>query len=35
VGFFTYVRLYLEPAEKAQSESGKLEEISLGDLSIN
>lgn len=35
VKFFTYVRLYLEPAEKAQSESGKLEEISLGDLSIN
>jgi hypothetical protein len=33
--FFNYVRLYLEPAEKAQSESGKLEEISLGDLSIN
>jgi hypothetical protein len=30
-----YVRLYLEPVEKAQSESGKLEEISLGDLSIN
>jgi len=35
VGFFTYVKLYLEPAEKAQSESGKLEEISLGDQSIN
>jgi hypothetical protein len=33
--FFNYVRLYLEAAEKAQSESGKLEEISLGDLSIN
>ncbi|MGH9566488.1 MAG: SUMF1/EgtB/PvdO family nonheme iron enzyme, partial [Candidatus Angelobacter sp.] len=35
VGFFTYVRLHLEPAEKAQPESGKLEEISLGDLSTN
>lgn len=34
VGFFTYVKLYLEPAEKAQSESGKLEEITLSDLSI-
>jgi hypothetical protein len=33
--FFTYVRLYLEPAETAQSESGKLEEIKLGDLSLN
>jgi hypothetical protein len=33
--FFTYVRLYLEPAEKAESESGKLEQIRLGDLSIN
>ena len=32
---FNYVRLYLEPAEKAQSESGKLEEITLGALSIN
>jgi hypothetical protein len=35
VKFFTYVRLYLEPAEKAESESGKLEQIRLGDLSIN
>ena len=35
VKFFTYVRLYLEPAEKAQSESEKLEEVSLGDLSRN
>lgn len=35
VKFFTYVRLYSEPAEKAQSESGKLEEITLGDLSTN
>jgi hypothetical protein len=25
----------LEPAEKAQSESGKLEEVRVGDLSIN
>ena len=33
VGFFTYVKLYLEPADKAQSESGKLEEITLSDLS--
>jgi hypothetical protein len=35
VKFFTYVRLYLEQAEKAQSESGKLEEVTLGDLSRN
>jgi peptidyl-tRNA hydrolase len=35
VKLFNYVRLYLEPAEKAQSESGKLEEITLGHLSIN
>jgi len=35
VGLLTHVKLYLEPAEKAQSESGKLEEITLGDLSIN
>ncbi len=35
VGFLTYVRLYLEPDEKAQTESGKLEEIKLGDLSTN
>jgi hypothetical protein len=35
VKFFTYIRLYLEPAEKAQSESEKLEEVSLGDLSRN
>jgi hypothetical protein len=33
--FFNYVRLYLEPAEKAQSEAGKLEEVNLGDLSRN
>ena len=33
--FFNYVRLYLEPAEKAQLESGKLEEITRGDLSSN
>ena len=33
--FFTYVRLYSESAEKAQSESAKLEEITLGDLSAN
>jgi hypothetical protein len=33
--FFTYVKLYLEPAEKAQPESGKLQEISLGSLSTN
>ena len=32
VKFFTYVRLYLEPAEKARLESAKLEEVSLGDL---
>jgi hypothetical protein len=35
VGMLTHVKLYLEPAEKAQSESGKLEEITIGDLSIN
>jgi hypothetical protein len=35
VGLLTHVKLYLEPAEKAQSEAGKLEEIKLGDLSIN
>ena len=35
VGLLTHVKLYSEPAEKAQSESGKLEEITLGDLSIN
>jgi hypothetical protein len=35
VGLLTHVKLYLEPAEKAQQESGKLEEITLGDLSIN
>jgi hypothetical protein len=35
VKFFTYVRLYSEPAEKAQSESAKLEEITLGDLPAN
>jgi hypothetical protein len=35
VKFFTYVRLYLEQAEKAQSESGKLEEVTVGDLSRN
>ena len=35
VKFFTYVRLYLEQAEKAQSESGKLEEVTLGGLSRN
>ena len=35
VKLFTYVRLYSEPAEKAQLESGKLEEIKLGDLSTN
>ena len=35
VKFFNYVRLYLEPAEKAQLESGKLEEITRGDLSSN
>ncbi|HZQ23337.1 MAG TPA: SUMF1/EgtB/PvdO family nonheme iron enzyme [Terriglobales bacterium] len=33
--FFNYVRLYLEPAEKAQAESGKLEEVKIGDLPIN
>jgi hypothetical protein len=33
--FFNYVRLYLEPAEKAQAESGKLEEVRLGDLPAN
>jgi hypothetical protein len=33
--FFTYVRLYLEPAEKAEAESGKLEQIRLGSPSIN
>lgn len=33
--FFNYVRLYLEPAEKAQTQSGKLEEVKLGNLSIN
>ena len=32
---FNYVKLYLEPAEKAQSEAGKLEEVNLGDLSRN
>jgi hypothetical protein len=32
--FFTYVRLYLEPAEKAEAESGKLEQIRLGSPSI-
>jgi hypothetical protein len=35
VKFFTCVRLYLEQAEKAQSESGKLEEVTVGDLSRN
>lgn len=35
VGLLTHVKLYLEPAEKAQSESEKLEEITLGDLSID
>lgn len=35
VKFFTYVRLYAEPAEKAQLESGKLEEVTLGDLSTH
>ena len=35
VKFFTYVRLYLEPAEKAHLESGKLEELTLGNLSVN
>jgi hypothetical protein len=35
VGLLTHVKLYLEPAEKAQSESGKLEEVRVGDLSIN
>jgi hypothetical protein len=35
VKFFNYVRLYLEPAEKARAESAKLEEITLGDLSVN
>jgi hypothetical protein len=29
------VRLYLEPSEKAQAESGKLEEVRLGDVPIN
>jgi heme-degrading monooxygenase HmoA len=33
--FFNYVRLYLEPSEKAQAESGKLEEVRLGDVPIN
>jgi hypothetical protein len=33
--FFNYVRLYLEPAEKAEVESGKLEEVKLGDLPMN
>jgi sulfatase-modifying factor enzyme 1 len=35
VKFFTYVRLYVEPAEKAQLESGKLEELKLGNPSVN
>ncbi len=35
VGLLNHVKLYLEPAEKAQSESGKLEEITAGDLSVN
>jgi hypothetical protein len=35
VKFFNYVRLYLEPAETAQSESGKLEEVSLENQSAN
>ena len=33
--FFTYVKLYVEPAEKAMADSGKLEEIKLGDPSRN
>lgn len=33
--FFNYVRLYLEPAEKAQSESETLEEVRLEDPSTN
>ena len=35
VKFFNYVRLYVEPAEKAQLESGKLEELNPGNLSVN